>query len=310
MFNFFRSKKAATTPNAPATQAKAPAAPKMRKVNIAKRFTIVNEIGLGSMSKVYKAVDNQSGRIVCLKVQDLAKYNAAAGRAKTEGRPPEGEIGLRIRHPNVVKTFEYGLTTRREHWLTMEYVEGVSLQYIREVKSRSLPSRLKLLIQAADGLAAIHQAGFIHHDFGPKNVLVDKESVAKIIDFGLAVPNTPAFQRPGNRTGTLQYMAPELIRRESTDERMDVFSFGIMAFELLTDRVPYDATDQIGIIRQRMNIDPLDIAKAAPDLPEPLCAIVRKTLTRRKEDRIRSMTDVANALREIKVVARSRSQVD
>ncbi len=309
MFNFFRSKKAATSPGkTAATQAKPPAAPKikMRKVNIAKRFTILNEIGVGSMSRVYKAVDIQSGRTLCLKVQDLAKTHAAAVRAKTEGRVPEGEIGLRIHHPNVVKTFEYGLSTKKEHWMTMEYIEGVSLQYIREVKSRGLPGRLKLLIQAADGLAAIHQAGFIHHDFGPKNVLVDKESVAKIIDFGLAVPNTPAFQRPGNRTGTLLYMAPELIRRETTDERMDVFSFGIMAFELLTDRQPYDATDQIGIIRQRMNIDPMDIAQAAPDLPENLCAIIRKTLTRRKEDRIRSMTDVANALREVTVVARER----
>ncbi|CAN5908133.1 serine/threonine-protein kinase [soil metagenome] len=306
MFSFFRSKKAAARSDAKPAPVKPSPAPKLRKVNIKKRFTTITEIGQGSMSTVYKAVDNQSGRVVCLKVQDLVKTTAAAGRTRTEGRPSEGEIGLRIHHPNVVKTFEYGLSTRKEYWLSMEFVEGVSLQYVREVKSRGLPARLKLLIQAADGLAAIHQAGFIHHDFGPKNVLVDQESVAKIIDFGLAVPNTPTFQRPGNRTGTLLYMAPELIRRESTDERMDVFSFGIMAFELLTDRQPYDATDQIGIMRQRMNLDPMDIAKAAPDRPENLCNIIRKTLTRRKEDRIRSMVEVANTLREVKLVARAR----
>src|SRR3984957_21348849 len=101
----------------------------------------------------------------------------------------------------------------------MEFIDGLSLQFVREARSARTVQKVELLAQAAEGLAAVHAAGFIHHDINPRNFLVDREERVKLIDFGLAVPNTPAFQRPGNRTGMLQYMAPELIRREATDEK-------------------------------------------------------------------------------------------
>src|SRR4029077_11815898 len=144
---------------------------------------------------------------------------------------------------------------------------------VRESRGASLAEKLELLAQAAEGLAAVHASGFIHHDIGPRNFLVDREDRVKLIDFGLAVPNTPAFRRPGNRTGTLQYMAPELVRREATDERLDVFSFGAMAFEFLTDRLPYDSNtnNSMAMLLQRINSDPLDPAIANPDLPAELC---------------------------------------
>ena len=120
----------------------------------------------------------------------------------------------------------------------MEYVDGVSLEYVRGAIKLGLRGKMKLLAQAAEGLAAVHAAGFIHHDVNPRNILINKSNQVKLIDFGLAVPNTPAFHKPGNRTGALPYMAPELIRREPTDERLDVFAFGAVAFEFLTDRSP------------------------------------------------------------------------
>ena len=196
---------------------------KTRKVNIEKRFSILTEFGKGSMSHVYKAMDNETGRSVCLKVQDAEKSAAAAARASSLGRLSEGDVGMRIKHPNVVRTYEHGGTTKGSHYIVMEYIDGQSLTFVRQSTVLSIADKIELLAQAADGLAAVHAAGFIHHDFGPKNVLVDRENHLKVIDFGLAVPNTPAFQRPGNRTGTLQYMAPEVIRREPKDERLDVF---------------------------------------------------------------------------------------
>ncbi|HEV3162807.1 MAG TPA: serine/threonine-protein kinase, partial [Isosphaeraceae bacterium] len=159
--------------------------------------------------------------------------------------------------------------------------------------------KLEVLSQAAEGLAEVHAKGFIHHDFGPKNLLVDREQKVKIIDFGLAVPNTAAFRKPGNRTGTLHYMAPELIRRESTDERIDIFSFGVTAYELFTGRLPYDATNSMAMMLQRINSEPLDPARANPQLSAGLCAFLRKATARRKEERYGSMTDALKDLQEL-----------
>jgi eukaryotic-like serine/threonine-protein kinase len=279
-------------------------AAKPRRVNIERRFTIIAETGQGSMSKVYKALDKEKGRTVCLKVQDLAKATDAAARAKKEGRPSEGEIGLKVVHPNVVRTYEWGLTTKGGQFVVMEFVEGVSLLALRQTKPLDLAAKVDLLIQTAEGVAAIHAAGFIHHDFGAKNALIDRNDRVKIIDFGLAVPNTPAFRKPGNRTGTMHYMAPELLRREPIDERIDIFSFGVTAFEFLAGRLPYDATEPRALMLQRINTDPMDLAQVAPHLPAELCAVIRKALTRRKEDRWPAMTQVAEALRALPIAGR------
>lgn len=272
------------------------------KLNVEKRFSIIGETSSqGSMSRVFKAIDNQTGRTVCLKLQDMTKNAQAAARAVKEGRPTEGEMAAKVVHPHVVRTYEYGLTTGREYYILMEYIDGQSLTFMRESRPFRLAERLEWLAQAAEGLAAIHAAGLIHHDFGPRNALIDRNDQLKIIDFGLAVPNTPAFHRPGNRTGTLIYMAPELVRRESTDERIDVFSFGAVAFEFLSNRLPYDApaANSLAQAQARINQDPLDLAKVKPDLPAELCDLIRETLARRKEDRRIKMESLPSRLREI-----------
>ena len=305
--DLFGSKKTGAKPAAaakPAAPAKPPPPTKARRVNVERKYTILAETGQGSMSKVYRAMEKDTGRVVCLKVQDLAKATAAGARATHEGRLSEGEIGLRIVHPHVVKTYEWGVTPKGAQFVVMEFVEGVSLLSVRQSRVLDLAAKLDFLIQTAEGLAAVHAAGFIHHDFGPKNALIDRNDQVKIIDFGLAVPNTPAFRRPGNRTGTLQYMAPELVRRETTDERLDIFSFGATAFEFLTGKLPYDATEQMAMLRQRINTEPMDIAEVNPRLPAELCAVIRKALTRRKEDRWPAMTQVVEALRALPIAGR------
>lgn len=281
---------------------------KQKRVNIGRRFTLVALTGQGSMSTVHKAVDNESGSAVCLKVQSFAKQAAAAARASHIERPPEGMIASKVVHPHVVRTFEFGQTNKGEHFIVMEFIDGVSLQFVREAHTANLGEKLELLAQAAEGLAAVHAAGFIHHDIGPKNFLVDREQQVKLIDFGLAIPNTAAFRRPGNRTGTLLYMAPELIRRETIDERIDIFSFGALAFEFLTDRLPYDsnAANSMNTLLQRINTDPLDPAQANPSLPDPLCDLLRKLTARRKEERWPEMATVADAFRTIKAPARKK----
>jgi eukaryotic-like serine/threonine-protein kinase len=276
-----------------------PAHAREAKVNLDRRFTILAETGQGSMSKVYKALDETTGRTVCLKVQIPDKNLAAAARTH-EHKPDEGAIATMIVHPNVVRTLDFGVSTRGEQFLVMEFIDGESFRAVRELRSApKLPDKLELLAQAADGLAACHAAGVIHHDVNPGNFLVDRDRTVKLIDFGLAVPNTPAFRRPGNRTGMLNYMAPELVRREPIDERIDVFAFGALAFELLTDRLPYDATTSMAAMMARINSDPLDPAKANPTLPAPLHDLMRKLIARRRDDRWPRMDTAAATLRSI-----------
>jgi eukaryotic-like serine/threonine-protein kinase len=276
-----------------------------RRVSLQRRFAIISETARGSMSKLYRALDNETGRTVCLKVQSREKNEAAWNRAsRKEQRPLEGEIGLKINHPRVVRTFDCGFSTLGEHFVAMEFIDGTSFQYIREANSARTAQRVEFLAQAAEGLAAIHTAGFIHHDINPRNFLVAREDQVKLIDFGLTVPNTEEFRRPGNRTGTLQYMAPELLRREPIDERIDIFAFGVMAFELLTNRLPYDATNTPTLMLQRLNTEPLDPAVVRPQLSEELCQIVRQLTARRKEQRWAAMSTLPDALRAVPVKRR------
>ena len=283
-----------------APSAKPKAKPRKARVNLGRRFSIISETGQGSMSKIYRAMDNQQGRTVCLKVQIPDKNQAAAARTGVELRPDEGEIGMEINHPHVVRTFDYGVSTRNEHFVVMEFVDGNSFQFVREARTTPrLADKLELLAQAAEGLAAVHAAGYLHHDINPRNFLADRDGRVKLIDFGLAVPNTPAFCKPGNRTGTLNYMAPELVRREVIDVRIDVFSFGAMAFELLTDRLPYDATNSMAAMLQRINHEPLDPGKANPRLPADVQELLRKMIARRREHRWPKMDTLPNAFRSI-----------
>jgi serine/threonine protein kinase len=287
-------------PKPAAPREKAPPRPKIKRVNLERRYTIVAETGAGSMSRVYRAVDNENGRVVCLKVQDRAKTTAALARSHQANRPTEGEVGQKIVHPHVVKTLDWGLSPKGEYFLVMEFIDGMSLSFVREARALKLEERLELLAQAAEGLAGVHLAGFIHHDFGPKNVLVTTDNQVKLIDFGLSVPNTPEYRRPGNRTGTLNYMAPELIRREPKDERIDLFSWGVTAFEFLTGRQPYDIgadADAMVVMRIRVNSAPMKIERVRPDLPPEVCEIINRALARKPADRWPSAVRIANALR-------------
>jgi serine/threonine protein kinase len=282
-----------------------PAKGPRRRENLQRRFSIVSETSRGSMSRVYRAIDNQTGRTVCLKVQAREKNAAATARASTkEARPLEGEMAEHLVHPHIVRTLEYGTSNKGEHFLVMEFIDGVSFQYVRESGSARTAEKVELLAQAAEGLAAVHSGGYIHHDINPRNFLVNRDQKVKLIDFGLTVPNTPAFCGPGNRTGTLDYMAPELLRREAIDERIDVFAFGVVAFEFLTNKLPYDATNATAMMLQRINSEPLDAAAVKPALSPEICDILRQLTARRKEQRWPQMKTLPDALRAVPVKRR------
>ena len=271
------------------------------RVDLDKRFQKIARVGQGSMSKVYRARDFKLGRTVALKVLDKAK--TAKLMARNYGgavRPTESSIAVQLIHPNVVRTYDQGISSDGEPFLVMEFIEGLGLNFLIETKSAALAGkRIDYLTQAAEGLAYVHDQKFIHRDMCPRNIMVTSEGEVKLIDFGLAVPNTPEFRRPGNRTGTANYMAPELIKRDPTDERIDIYSFGVTAYECLVERFPWDAPDSYQMMIQHMNTPPHDPRDFKPDLDEKLAKLLLWGLALSPKKRIPSMKEFAAALRSL-----------
>ena len=185
------------------------------------------------------ARDLRTGKVVGLKILDPQKTAAFEARFKGLNKPCEGEIAMQLKHPRIVETYEYGLTTEGRQYLVMEYLEGPNMNTALAARDPCLDGRrVRFIRQAAEAIAAVHEAGFIHRDICPRNfLLTNNREDLKLIDFGLTVPATRWFMQPGNRTGTPNYMAPELVRRRATDQRLDVFAFGVTAYEILHVRV-------------------------------------------------------------------------
>ncbi len=213
-----------------------------RKADIEARFEKLRTAVSGTMSNFYVAKDRELNRIVGLKLCDIEKFRFFESRFKGMNKPGEGVIASSMHHPNIVETLEYGLTTKDEPYLIMEYVEGPGLQLLihnREAEQLA-GKRLSLIRQMSDALAYVHKQGYIHRDICPRNFICSPDVThIKLIDFGLTVPATKDFMQPGNRTGTPLYMAPEVVRRRATDQRVDIFSFGVTCYQLLTFELPW-----------------------------------------------------------------------
>jgi len=274
--------------------------PKIEKVKIDERFQLQGRIGQGSMSKVWKANDTKTGKLVALKVLDRAKTIRLEQRFVGMEKPTEGQIAMVLRHPNIVRTLEHGVTTESEQFLVMEFVEGVSLSYLVDVQNTRMKEQcLWYCMRLGEALDYLHQNDWIHRDLCPRNVIITPDDVVKLIDFGLMVPNTPVFRKPGNRTGTANYMAPELIKRQPTDQRIDIFSFAVTCYEMFTQTLPWPSADTLESVLQHVNNPPEDIRKIKPDLDEQLAACIMKGLERNPDDRWRTMRRMVNELVEI-----------
>ncbi len=271
--------------------------PKVRRtrVDVTKRFDLIGRVGQGSMSKVWRARDVMTGRQVAVKVLDREKTLKFEARFQGLKKPTEGEIALQLKHPNIVRTFEIGWTIDDEQFLVMEYVEGSSLSFFIEMQNEVMKShRLAFAIELGDGIEFFHSRKWIHRDICPRNVLITEDHHVKLIDFGLVVPNEPEFRRPGNRTGTANYMAPELIKRQPTDERIDIFSYAVTCYEMWTRKHPWPEGNSLDAVIQHINSPPEDIRHFVPDLDEEIAETIMRGLCANPHDRwshVRQMTD-------------------
>ncbi|MCA9086226.1 MAG: serine/threonine protein kinase, partial [Planctomycetaceae bacterium] len=215
---------------------------KPNTIDPAKKYNLLNRIGQGSMSRVWRAEDPVNARYVAVKILDKEKTKRFESRFVGLNKPTEADIAVSLKHPNIVRTYEVGWTPEDEQFLVMEYVDGSGLGLLVELQSEQMRRyRLRYMIQIGEALTYFHNSNWIHRDICPRNIMVTEDNQIKLIDFGLTVPNTPEFRKPGNRTGTANYMAPELIKRQTTDQRIDIFSYAVTCFEMYSKRHPWDA---------------------------------------------------------------------
>jgi len=248
------------------------------KVHVGRRFERLHESISGTMSSFYKAKDKSTGNVVGLKILDPKKLEPIEGRYKGLGKPSEGEIGSQITGPNIVKTLEWGTTTDARPFVVQEFVEGTMLHsLISAKKPLTAEKRIDLVRQAATAIAAVHKAGFVHRDICPRNFILRPDGRLVLIDFGLTVPDKPVFLQPGNRIGTPNYMAPEVVRRKQADKRLDVFSFGVTAYEICTLDLPWPSGTS-GSAAMTHDSPPTPLRDRWPEAPEPLAKAIESCL--------------------------------
>ncbi len=272
------------------------------KLDVGKRFEVLREAVSGTMSKFYKVRDRDTSQVMGLKICDLEKTSFFESRFMGLKKPTEGEIAIQFDHPRIVRTREFGTTTNDEHYLIMDYLEGPGLNACIFQKSSILDGkRAHLIRQMAEALAVVHNAEFIHRDICPRNFLCDRNGdTLKLIDFGLTVPAQRQFMQPGNRSGTPNYMAPEIIRRKATDKRLDIFSLGVTAYQLCTFELPWPTQDVSGkaaVAHDTQN--PVDIFVVRPNLNRKLGEMIMRCLERDADNRPQTADAVFHSLSNV-----------
>ena len=268
-------------------------------------YEIVSALGAGGMGEVYRARDPRLGREVAVKVlpEDLGAHPDRLARFEREARAVAG-----LNHPNIVTLFS---TEESDgiRFLTMELVEGRSLDRLVVEGGLPLGHVLDLTIPLADALAAAHERGVVHRDLKPANVMVTREGRVKILDFGLAklahepMPDTTRtmtmaapISTAGLIVGTVGYMAPEQVRGQSVDARSDLFALGIILYELATGLRPFTGTTSADVSSAILRDDPVPARSLRADLPADLARVIGRSLEKDPELRIQTAKDVRNEL--------------
>lgn len=273
------------------------------RLDVSARFELDRHSFNGTMSSFRVAKEIQTGKTVGLKLLDGEKREYFEQRFKGLDKPEEGQIATEMEHPNIVKTLEFGLTTKGIHYILMEYLDGPGLNTLVNEPTREFKKyRLRLIKNMVEAIAYVHSKGYIHRDICPRNFICAKDMKSlKLIDFGLSVPDKPDFRKPGNRTGTPQYMAPEVVRRRPTDHRLDIFSLGVSFYKMLTANHPWDVTDVSGLgALAHDQRKATDIYSHRPNLNKALGQIVMKMLEPKMDDRPKDMAWVARKIKEVR----------
>jgi serine/threonine-protein kinase len=283
---------------APAEPSQPGAGPRVGQL-FANRYVVLSILGKGGMGRVYRALDRELDDEIALKV--LAPDAFGDGVLAVPALRQEIRLARKITHPNVVRTHDLG-EFGGLRFLTMEYVPGTTLREVIDRRGAvALAPGLQIAKQLCRGLAAVHEAGILHRDVKPPNIMVLPNGVVKLMDFGIARPSEgidPASEL-GQTVGTPYYMSPEQARGLALDERSDVYAVGVVLYELFTGARPIEGRDPIEVMRAHVTASPPPPASLRPDLPELLDRIVMSCLAKSPERRPSSANDLYGALKRV-----------
>lgn len=274
-------------------------------------YRIVSHIGSGGMGEVYLATDIRMGRKAALKLL-VPAFTGIEGRLRRFQQ--EARAILALNHPQIITVYEIGQSDGR-HYIATEYIDGVTLRQQLASGAMSLTQAFDIAIQVASALAAAHKAGIIHRDIKPENVMLRTDGYVKVLDFGLAkysdrqVSNSTSSDaptvsnvrtEPGMVMGTASYMSPEQARGISVDERTDIFSLGVMLYEMVAGRPPFPGETASDIIASILTADPAPLSDHQRAIPRGIEQIVMKTLAKDREQRYQTINDLLSDLRRAK----------
>ena len=252
-----------------------------------RHYEIASVIGRGGMGIVYKARDTRLDRDVAVKVL----YPHFSGQKEyTKRFFREAQAVARIDHSNVVKIYEIGQEDDETCFIVMEFIDGRALSdMLEENMKMSAEDVLNIAIQVASGLECTHEQGVYHRDIKPGNIMITGDGAAKILDFGLArVAGLSALTLTGNVMGTIDYIAPEQVLNEKVDHRSDLYSFGVVLYEMLTGQRPFSGHEAIAVIYQHINDNPVPPSTHRPGLQAEIDQLVLTLLAKQSSDRYQS----------------------
>jgi serine/threonine protein kinase len=256
---------------------------------------ILTKIGQGGMGTVFQGEDTTLGRKVAIKI--LNPNLLEKGGKELERFEAEAKVQASLNHPNIVTLYQFE-PYRDSYCMVMEYVEGKTLSEVIK-SSGPLPAHIvvNLSKQVLDGLGAAHRLGVVHRDLKPSNVMITGDGVAKVMDFGIAkVEGGKRLTESGALVGTVYYMSPEQVRGEKVDARSDVYSFGIIMFEMLTGRVPFKEDSDFSIMIHHVQTPAPPPTQLLPDIPSALEDIVLRCLNKDPATRFQSAGEIVAAL--------------
>jgi serine/threonine protein kinase/tetratricopeptide (TPR) repeat protein len=259
-------------------------------------YRILEKIGAGGMGEVYLAEDTKLNRKVALKFLPVHACQDPNRRARFTR---EAQAAAKLNHPHIVTIHEVS-EFNGQPFFAMENVDGQTFRDLGKSKELPLSRIIELAIQVSEGLAKAHTAGIVHRDIKPSNILIDQDGRAKIVDFGLAsIHGSEHLTKTGSTLGTVGYMSPEQARGEEADARSDLFSFGVVLYELIAGRPPFKAESDVATVKNIVEAVPEPLARYKNDVPDDLQRIIDKLLAKNRSLRYQHADDLATDLKRL-----------